>query len=319
MEFTIGSAESGKKLHRWLRQQLPGVPLSGIYKFIRTGRIKINGKKSKIDKILQEGDNVTLFMAEEDYTTVKKRSRTVGVKEAKIEVIYESEDLLVVNKPVGVLVHDTPTERSHTLVHQVRAYLDQTSSLNSEERFQPGPSNRLDRNTSGLVMFAKNNRTAQMLGEALKQHHLRKWYLALVQGEVPQFGVLTSALQRDQNGRKTRVVEGGKAAATSFIRRATVGDTSIVQVELISGRTHQIRAHFASIGNPLVGDMKYGGNGLHLTTHQWLHAGWLELPDGTIAHAPLSTEFQGFLRLVGYDLDKIESLTNLELPFADEW
>lgn len=342
MEFQIGSAEAGKKLHRWLRQQLPGVPLSGVYKLIRTGRVRCNGKKGKMESVLQEGDRIVLSMADEDYAQVKKKSRPLDLNLPKVDVIYESQDLLVVNKPAGVLVHDTHTERHHTLTQQVLTYLAKTRQIEVHGRFQPGPANRLDRNTSGLVIFTKNIRTAQMVAEALKWHHLRKWYLALVLGETEKFGVLTESLQRDPDGRRTRVTESGKTAATSFIRRETTGKTSVVQVEIMSGRTHQIRAHFANIGHPLLGDVKYGGGGIHeeksrlpyrgpddgglhgmvnpqVASHQWLHAAWLQLPSGEIVHAPLPVDFERVLRESGYSADGVQALEELVLPFADEW
>jgi 23S rRNA pseudouridine955/2504/2580 synthase len=307
IEFSIGPAEAGKKVLRYVRQLLPGVPLSGIHKMVRTGRVKRNGKRAKADDVLAEGDVIRLYMAEEDFAQVSKPAKKFHGVSRAIDVVYEDSDMLIVNKPLGLLTHGAQGEHKETLANRVLAYLYDKGELHSQV-FTPSPVNRLDRNTSGLVLFGKTHEATRTLAEQLRDHRIRKWYLAIVKGQPSERGEIDAQLTRDVKRNVTRVAEEGKPARTLYERRATAGSTSVVKVELISGRTHQIRAHFAHIGHPLWNDVKYGGRSRNGEHHQWLHAAWLSFPDGRVVHAPLPEAFRRTLLQLGYTRQDIEQI-----------
>jgi 23S rRNA pseudouridine955/2504/2580 synthase len=227
-----------------------------------------------------------------------------------------------VNKPVGLLVHGAGNEQKDTLVNRVLAYLYDRDPT-AYQVFAPAPVNRLDRNTSGLVIFGKTNAVTAELAQQIAAHQVSKWYLAIVRGVLPERGEINVPLSRTDRGNRTLAVDPdasrraaasvGKASLTRYERKATTGRTSVAKVDLVSGRTHQIRAHFERIGHPLWGDVKYGGRVSDrdgTDQHQWLHAAWMELPDGRRFHAPLPADFTAVLRRLGYtakDLQQIET------------
>ena len=311
VEVLIGKMEAGKRVHRYVRQLLPGVPLSGIHKMIRTDRVKVNGKRAKADDVLQIGDKVHLYMADEDFREVSKSKRKFAGIDANIEIVFEDENILVVNKPAGLLTHGNQEEQKDTLVNRVSAYLYQQGEL-QEQSFTPAPANRLDRNTSGLVIFGKTGAALRDLASRLADHKIDKWYLAIVKGEISSSGAVRVKLTRDdsQNRTYTAPSENGKSAETLYQPLESAGGTTIVQIKLIHGRTHQIRAHFQSIGHPLVGDVKYGGGRFSQKSgeHQWLHAFKLRLADGQEYSAPLPPEFQRELKQLGYSTAQIANL-----------
>ncbi|QQE80775.1 RluA family pseudouridine synthase [Alicyclobacillus sp. SO9] len=311
VEVSIGDIESGKKMHRLLRQLLPGVPLSGIHKMLRTGRIKMNGKRVKANDVAYAGDTLALYMSEEDYERVSKPKKKFGGISTDIDVVYEDKDILVVNKPAGALVHGADGEHKDTLTNRVLAYLYHHGM--DIKSFAPAPVHRLDRNTSGLVVFAKNGDSARKLAEDISSHTIRKWYLALVQGQVETTGVIDVPVTRDTSQNRTNTsTREGKQSVTKFYRVIHSDTTSVVLIELISGRTHQIRAHFSHIGHPLYGDVKYGGGKSSVgTSHQWLHAGWLQLDDGRIFHAALPSQFVGQLKKLGYSDEDFTNLSSV--------
>lgn len=331
VEIEVGPMEAGKKVHRWMRQLLPGIPLSGIHKMIRTGRVKRNGKRVKPDDVLTEGDVIRLYMAEEDFSQVSKPVRKYQGVPTDIEIVYEDDDLIAVNKPAGLLTHGAPGEHKDTLANRVAAHLYARGDLDAR-RFVPAPAHRLDRNTSGLVLFAKHGEAARKIAADLQEHRIRKWYVAIVRGLVPAEGQVEARLEREERRNRTFVLEQspdqGKDAITRFRRLAQAHQTSVVCVELVTGRTHQIRAHFAHLGYPLWGDVKYGGarpvagrpavstrhanrephRDPNLEPHQWLHAGWLQLADGRLLHAPLPESFRRMLHRLGYSSREVMDL-----------
>lgn len=313
VEVTVGPMEAGKKVHRLVRQLLPGVPLSGVYKMIRTGRVKRNGKRAKSDDVVEQGDVIRLYMAETDFAEVSKAIKKFGGVSTDVDVVFEDERMLVVNKPVGLLVHGAGEEHKDTLVNRVLAYLHGRGEL-EQKMFTPSPLHRLDRNTSGLVLFGKNGATARELSADMESHAIRKWYLAIVSGRVPASGEISAPVARDAESNITRVVAGeagAKDALTRYQRIVAVDKSSVVKVELVSGRTHQIRAHFAHLRHPLLGDVKYGGGYLSddpAENHQWLHAAGLVMRDGRRFYAPPPTDFVDVLRREGYTDGQVESV-----------
>lgn len=316
VEVTIGQMEAGKKVHRLVRQLLPGVPLSGIHKMIRTGRVKQNGKKAKGEDVVRVGDVIRLYMAEEDYAQVSKPVRKFGGVSTDVEFVYEDDEIIAVNKPMGLLVHGAVGEHKDTLVNRVLAALHHQGKLQGRP-FMPAPVNRLDRNTSGIVVFAKTGEAARLLTSLIASREVEKSYVAWVTGRIRKSGEIRASLARQENNRTTADVEG-KESLTLYEPIVDRIETSVVKVRLISGRTHQIRAHFAHIRHPLVGDVKYGGGAPvdeGEMVHQWLHSVQMKLPDGRVFRAPLPVEFQEVLLDDGYshaDIAKIHGMFELE-------
>lgn len=309
VEVVVGSVEDGKKVHKYVRQLLPGVPLSGIHKMLRTGRIKRDGKRLKGEDTVRQGDHIQLLMAQADFDIVRKPTKKFAGVNADIDVVYENADMLVVNKPVGLLTHGAEGEFKDHLVNRVLAYLHSRGQLD-DLAFTPAPVHRLDRNTSGLVIFAKTGSAARMLSNDLQSKSMKKWYIALVTGELQGDGQITAPLERDEDSNRTSATNQGKLATTRYRFVASSHATTLVQVELETGRTHQIRAHFSHIGHPLWGDVKYGARpssaGQPLR-HQWLHAACLEFSSGLVLKAPLPSDFVTTLRRLGYAPSHIEA------------
>lgn len=311
VQVEIGPIEAGKKVHRLVRQLLPGVPLSGVYKMIRTGRVKRNGKRVKAEDILHVGDVLHLYMAEEDYEKVRKSEKKFGGLHGTLDVIYEDDRLLVVNKPLGLLTHGAEGEHKETLVNYVSAYLYHKDELKSSV-FTPSPANRLDRNTSGIVVFGKTGDAARALAEAFASQSVRKWYIAIVRGQLRTKGEINARLARVDD-RRTSVSKVGVEATTRYEPIVCGVGTTVVKIELVHGRTHQIRAHFSHIKHPLYGDVKYGGSAPAQTGEnytQWLHARTLQFTaSGQTFKAELPQAFKDVLLNIGYnrqDIEKIE-------------
>lgn len=313
----VTASEGGKRLHRYLRSLLPNIPLGQIYKMIDQGKVRVNGKRKNQNYELASGDELTIYMEEDAFKQASpaiKKEKFIGVS-ANIEVIYEDEELLVVNKPVGALTHPDRSEHRDTLIGRVHAYLHRNGELDST-LFQPAPANRLDRNTSGLVLIGKTAAMLHRLNQWIQQRELGKFYLTIVEGQLSGNGTIGGLLVRDEESNRTRVVRQGghspsgasgeKEATTNYevIRK---GDRySLVEVELISGRTHQIRTHFQSIGHSLLGDIKYGGKPFGNVNHQILHAWRIELPDGRSFRAPLPAQFRHVLKRIGLEFSELD-------------
>ena len=307
---TVTPSESGKRLHRYLRSLMPNIPLGQIYKMIDSGKVKVNGKRKNQNYELAVSDELTIYMDEQAFKqaspdTVKK-PKYAGIN-SKIDVIYEDAELLVVNKPIGELTHPDRAEQRDTLINRVHAYLYKKGELDSH-LFQPAPANRLDRNTSGLVLIGKTAGMLHRLNQWIKTRELGKYYITIIEGRLSGSGTISGLLVRDEANNRTRVVRGGEAqseltkekeASTKYNVLQAGSAYSVVEVELISGRTHQIRTHFQSIGHPLLGDVKYGGKPVAAVNHQLLHALRIELPDGRTFRAPLPPLFRQMLKQVG--------------------
>lgn len=310
IEKMIASEERGKKLHRYVRQTLPGLPLSGVHKLIRVGRVKVNGKKGKIDTVLETGDSVQIWMNEEDFSEVSRPGRKFGGISTDIDVIYEDGHLLVVNKPVGLLTHPDRDERKDTLIGRALAYLHARGELADGRSFLPAAANRLDRNTSGLVLIGKDGDTLRSLSEWIRDHRVRKGYLAVAEGRLADSGVIDKPLMRHERDGVVRATvsrdPGARSALTRHRALAFSQRYSLLAIEIASGRTHQIRAHLKSIGHPLLGDYKYGGHPAFGIDYHVLHAYYLHLPDGRSFTAPPPPAFLRILAAAG-------------LPWRNEW
>jgi RluA family pseudouridine synthase len=308
----VTPSESGKRLHRYLRSLMPNIPLGQIYKMIDSGKVKVNGKRKNQNYELVAGDEIVLFVEEAAYQEAsigQKKMKYVGVN-ANIEVVYEDAELMVVNKPVGMLTHPDQADQKDTLVNRVHAYLYRKGELDSP-LFMPATANRLDRNTSGIVLVGKTAGMLHQLNQWIQKHEMQKYYVTIIEGKLVGEGTISGDLVRDEKKNRTHVVNqatdiskhGGveqvKSAETRYQVLQTGSAYTSVEIELISGRTHQIRTHFHDIGHPLLGDIKYGGKRFGDVNHQLLHAWRIVLPDGREFKAPLPVLMRTVAERVG--------------------
>ena len=266
-EFTIGKNDAGQRLDRWLAKTLPLLPAPLAQKYIRLKRVKVNGKGSQRDVRLQLGDILQLYINDEFFEQPREENAFLSVFKPHLDIVYEDENLMLLNKRPGLLCHADEHEKVSTLITHIQAYLYQKKEWNprDEHSFTPALCNRIDRNTGGIVMAAKNAETLRILNQKIRDREIAKFYLAIVHGRMkPSQGKLEGFLLKDEDRAQVKVfsrpVPGGKSAATLYKTLRTAGGLSLVECELLTGRTHQIRAHMASIGCPILGDSKYGNN-----------------------------------------------------------
>ncbi len=312
----VTPSESGKRLHRYLRNLLPNMPLGQIYKMIDQGKVRVNGKRKNQNYELAAGDELALHLEEEAYReanagAIRRKPKFAGVS-ANIDAVFEDAELLVVNKPAGLLTHPDQAQQKDTLIGRVHAYLYRKGELDST-MFLPATANRLDRNTSGLVLIGKTARMLHQLNQWIQKRELEKFYVTLVEGRLTGEGTIEGSLVRDEKSNRTVVVSGSggsragsgeKEAATRYKVLQTGKTHTLVEVELISGRTHQIRTHFQSIGHPLLGDIKYGGHALGGVNHQLLHAWRITLPDCREFRAPMPPPLRKMIARVGLGMSE---------------
>ena len=265
-EFTVGKNDAGQRLDRFVAKAVPLLPASLLQKYIRLKRIKVNGKGSVRDARLQTGDVLQMYINDEFFETPKPDNAYLTVAVPKLHIVYEDDQIILVDKKPGQAVHPHDgAEYGKTLIDHIQAYLYAKREWRPREEnsFAPALCNRIDRNTGGIVIAAKTADALRILNQKIKDRELDKRYLCIVHGTPkPQVGTLSGYLFKDAAKNRVYVTKesqkGSKTCITKYRVLASKNGLSLVECELVTGRTHQIRAQMAAAGHPLLGDGKYG-------------------------------------------------------------
>jgi len=264
-ELVIGKNDAGQRLDRFVSKALPLLPPALLQKYIRIKRIKCNGQRCQRDQRLSAGDVLQLYINDEFFDQPREDNLFLTLFQPKLTIVYEDENIMLLDKRPGLVVHADETEKVNTLINHIQAYLYQKREWNPrwENAFTPALCNRIDRNTGGIVIAAKNAETLRIINDKIRDREITKKYLCLTLGQPkPAEGKIECFLLKNEAKNQVAVyhrpVSGAKTAVTLYKTLKSKGELSLVEVELLTGRTHQIRASFADIGHPLLGDGKYG-------------------------------------------------------------
>ncbi|HHX69147.1 MAG: RluA family pseudouridine synthase [Miniphocaeibacter sp.] len=263
-EIKIDKNDSNQRLDRFMVKYLPKAPKSLINKYIRTKKIKINKKRANPNDILEEGDLIQIYVYEEILTTYEDKKIYTNL-DYNLDIIYEDDNIAIINKPSGILSHAANKEDyGNNVVDNFIGYLIKTKKYNPriEKSFVPALSNRLDRNTSGLLIGCKNKESLLQMNNLIKSRKINRNYLTICKGKIED-GTIDFNIKKVSENKMKISKDDGKESKTKIKLVKTNGDYSLVKIKLITGRTHQIRVHLQSVNHPIVGDKKYGDKNIN--------------------------------------------------------
>ncbi len=269
--FVINPNDAGQRVDKFITKACPAMPQSALYKGIRTKNIKLNRKRCEISTMLCEGDVLEIYLPDDMLGTVTED--TFRAVSSHIDIIYEDENIILIDKPQGLVVHEDDIHTADTLANRLKAYLCEKGEYDPEREnsFAPALCNRLDRNTGGIVIAAKNAAALREMNLAVKERRTDKTYMCIVSGRPPHdSGILTAYLYKDEKLNRVYVQDkstpANKEIRTGYRVLESKEGFSLLEIDLLTGRTHQIRAHMAHIGCPVLGDGKYGDNRINRST-----------------------------------------------------
>ncbi len=288
IEIKITDNEAQQRLDRFLRKYLKEYTLGDIYKILRKNKVKVNNKRVKENHMLETGDVVLLYIEHKENEAVQPQlpaqQVSAYIQHKALEVVYEDDNLLLINKPIGLLTHPDKPGDADTVIDRALYYLSKhQNGVEYSPTFKPSVCNRLDRNTGGIVIVAKNYSTLKSVNEMIRERHIKKLYICIAKGIISKDGELKGYLVKNEADNIVRVThleeKDGKPIHTVYKVITCNNEYSLMEIELITGRSHQIRAHFASMGHPLIGDTKYGDEKVnqhfrvkYKLKHQFLYA-----------------------------------------------
>lgn len=268
----IGENDANQRLDKFLMKALPNLPQTLMYKYIRTKRIKLNRSRAEISTRLRVGDALELYINDEFFIQPEKKYGFMSASK-KLDIVYEDDNILLLDKKAGLLSHPDDREYNDTLITRATRYLYEKGDYNPEDEssFAPALVNRIDRNTGGMVILAKNAEALRILNQKMKDREIHKYYLLIAHGKFEKNeDILEGYLLKDEKKNKVFIYdkprEGAKAIRTKYKILGFKNGLSLAEIDLLTGRTHQIRAHLAQIGHPLLGDGKYGSNAMNKGT-----------------------------------------------------
>ncbi|MDY2600784.1 MAG: RluA family pseudouridine synthase [Eubacteriales bacterium] len=276
-EFIVASGDDGRRLEKWLLKAAPALSYAQACRFLRLKKVRVNGKVAKEGATLHAGDVVNAYLDDACFLARPRENKLLAGFRPRIDVLYEDENILLIDKRPGLRVHGDEEEKVDTLITHLQAYLYQKGEYDGTG-FAPALCNRIDRFTGGIVIAAKNEAALKEMDMRIRSRQVEKFYLCAVTGRmVPPQGELKNYLLKE--GKRMRVLNreapGAQAARTRYRTLATDGDLSLLECQLLTGRTHQIRAQFAAAGHPLIGDTQYGDpkiNQAHASHFQQLYS-----------------------------------------------
>lgn len=267
-EFTAGTNDGGQRIDKFLQKAVPRLPKSLMYKYLRTKRIKLNGKRAEPQTILARGDVLSLYINDEFFDPV--RADDFMKAPAAVDIVYEDENILIADKKNGLVVHEDESDSPDTLINRIKHYLYRKGEYDPEKEnsFAPALCNRIDRNTGGMVIAAKNAEALRIMNEKIRSRETDKRYLCICIGKPPkEHDTITAYMFKDSKTNTVTVSDRkspeNRTAVTEYTLIRSNGALSLLEIRLHTGRTHQIRAHMAYIGCPLLGDGKYGINSIN--------------------------------------------------------
>jgi 23S rRNA pseudouridine955/2504/2580 synthase len=279
-EIIIGENEKGQRLDRFLLKYLNNSSRANIYKLLRKKVVKVNSKREKENYFLQKDDKIQIYLSDEAFNKLVKEESNEMVKDFNLDIVYEDNDILIVNKPKGLLTHPDKKEYKKTLATRVQSYLKHLQT----HTFKPASVNRLDQNTSGLVIFCKTYESLKKYNEMMRDRDIKKYYLCIVHGKVSKEGEIKGYLSKNTKKNVVEIAKNnynnkGQFIHTKYRSLECYGEFTLLEVEILTGRTHQIRASLSKINHPIIGDTKYGGKKMKNITTQVLHAYKLVIDD----------------------------------------